>query len=281
MDLGTYQAWLGKKEEQTQAVDPWPVRGLLAALDESPLVQSGDLAPLLSHWLYFGPTVPQSLIAEDGHPERGGFLPPVALPRRMWASSDIVFRRRMTIGEAVRKTARIADISLKEGGSGPLVFVKVANSYATETGEELLLEETQTLVYRDQPKADEPSPPAKRAPAAADWSERVRTDEAMLFRYSAVTFNAHRIHYDRPYTIDVEGYPNVVVQGQLTATLMLRALVRAHPDRTVNSFSFRGVKPLFCGESFHVEGVATDTGRMELWARDDDGIIRMSGRAEL
>lgn len=280
MDLGTYQPWLGKSEEQTQAADLWPVRGLLAALDESTPVRAGDLAPLLSQWLYFGPTVPQSLIAEDGHPQRGGFLPPVALPRRMWASSDIVFKRRMTVGQAVHKTARIADISLKEGGSGPLVFVKVANAYATEAGE-VLLEETQTLVYRDQPNGDEPAPPAKRAPAVADWSEPVQTNEAMLFRYSAVTFNAHRIHYDRPYATAVEGYPDIVVQGQLTATLMLRALVRAHPDRDVASFSFRGVKPLFCGETFHVEGAVTNAGHVDLWARDDDNVVRMSGKAEL
>lgn len=280
MDLETYKAWLGKSEEQTQTVDAWPIRGLLAVLDDPALPRRGDPAPLLSQWLYFGPTVPHSLIAEDGHPKRGGFLPPIALPRRMWASSDIVFKRAMTVGEAVRKTARIADISLKEGGTGPLVFVKVANSYATEAGESLL-EETQTLVYRDQPKPDEPAPPAKAAPSDAAWSERVETDEAMLFRYSAVTFNAHRIHYDRPYTTGVEGYPGILVQGQLTATLMLRGLLRAHPDRTIGAFSFRGVKPIFCGERFHVEGVANEAGHVDLWARDEEGIVRMSGRAEL
>lgn len=273
MDIANCMPWLGRSETRKAAADLWPVEGLLALLDGAEASKIGDTAPALSQWLYFPPTVAQSQIGEDGHPKRGGFLPPVDLPRRMWAASDITFHAPVLLGAALTKTSEIADISLKQGGSGSLVFVKVANRY--ESGGTLLLEETQTLVYRDHPPAGAPAPQGKPAPQGAEWSVKHRPDETMLFRYSAVTFNAHRIHYDHPYATAVEGYPGVIVQGQLLATLMLRACEDA-AGRPIGTFSFRGVQPVFAGEVVHAEGKADGDG-FSLWLRDEAGGLRMTG----
>ncbi|MDP2737981.1 MAG: MaoC family dehydratase N-terminal domain-containing protein [Pseudorhodobacter sp.] len=276
MDVGSYMLWIGRTETRQAAADAWPVEGLRALLDDPGVSAIGSKAPLLAQWLYFGPTVAQSQIGEDGHPKRGGFLPPVDLPRRMWAASDILFHAPIRIGEPLTKTSEIADISLKQGVRGPLVFVKVANRY--KSGGVLLLEEIQTLVYRDHPPAGETAPAGKPVPQEAAWCVEHRPDETMLFRYSAVTFNAHRIHYDQPYATGVEGYPGVIVQGQLLATLMLQAC-EAHADRPIRRFGFRGVQPVFVGETVFAEGSANANG-FDLWMRDEMGILRMTGTVE-
>ena len=216
-------------------------------------------------------------MGEDGHPARGGFLPPVDLPRRMWAASDIEFHAPIRLGAALTKTSKIADISMKAGASGALVFVKVENRYESEGT--LLLEETQTLVYRDQPPKDAPAPAGKPAPKDAAWSVRHQPDEVMLFRYSAVTFNAHRIHYDQPYATAVEGYSGVIVQGQLLATLMLEAC-RSKATRPIRRFGFRGVQPVFAGEIVFAEGRQTQDG-FDLWIRDEAGVLRTTGTVAL
>lgn len=277
MDIDNLMPWLGRTERRDAFVDAWPVEGLRALLDQSSPCLPGSEAPLLAQWLYFGPTVAQSRIDVDGHPKRGGFLPPVELPRRMWAASDIQFHAPLRIGEGVTKTAEIADISLKQGESGALVFVKVANRY--ESGETLLLEEVQTLVYRDHPPANSAAPTGKQAPKTPAWTVRHKPDETMVFRYSAVTFNAHRIHYDRAYATGVEGYAGVIVQGQLLATLMLDAC-KVNTGLNISRFSFRGVQPVFTGEAVFAEGRENEGG-YDLWIRDESGVLRMSGTAEL
>jgi 3-methylfumaryl-CoA hydratase len=278
LNIDSFIPWLGKTSQSSELIETWPINGLRATLDETGDYKTGDPAPLLSQWLFFPPTVQHSKIAEDGHPVRGDFLPAIPLPRRMWAASDVKFHAPLRIGQTVTKQAAISDISLKQGSTGPLVFVKVANRYSDGSGA-MLLEETQTLVYRDHPKPGEESPLGKEAPKACEWSDSIQPDEAMLFRYSAVTFNAHRIHYDRSYARDVEGYQDIIVQGQLTATLMLHALVRAKPEIKVTGFSFRGVRPIFCGETFFVEGARETETNYALWARDQDGFLRTSATA--
>lgn len=237
---------------------------------------AGKPLPHLSHWCYFAPMVPQSEIGEDGHPRRGGFLPPITLPRRMWAASDLTFHMPIRTGQAVHRRAEIVEVSEKQGASGPLIFVKVANQYFDSLGK-ALLGEIQTLVYRDHPAAGEAPPPPKPAPQGAEWSRAHRPDTAMLFRYSAVTFNTHRIHYDHPYATEVEGYPGVIVQGQLLATLMLRVM----PAETISAFSFRALRPVFVGEKIHAEAKKAEDGEYAMWIRDEAGELRMQGRASL
>lgn len=279
MDMNRYAPWQGHSETLTERLDLWPARGLLAALDMDEVPVEEREAPVLAQWLYFPPMVVQSELGEDGHPRRGGFLPPIDLARRMWAASDIRFHAPLVLGRQVTKTMTVADISLKEGKSGPLIFVKVDNAYSDTKSGAPLLEETQTLVYRDLPDANESAPTGKPAPENPAWSRAYTVDAAMMFRYSAVTFNAHRIHYDREYTRTQEGYPDILVQGQLSATLMLRDLLAAVPDARPASFSFRGVQPVLCGERVHVEGKPREDGGFDLWVRDDAGILRVSGRA--
>jgi len=275
MDQIDIHGWKGRTETAEARADAWPVQGLQALLDAPPLPDRDALLPELAHWCYFAPMVPQARIGDDGHPQRGGFLPPVALPRRMWAGSELTFGRPVPLGARLRKTAEIADISEKQGQTGMMVFVRLRNLYALADDGTPCIEEMQTLVYRDDPAADAPRPAARPAPGDAEWSRPCRPDEAMLFRFSAVTFNAHRIHYDHPYATGVEGYDGLVVQGQLLATLMLRAM----PARPVAAFSFRALQPVFAGEEIRAEGRLGADGEVETWIADARGGLRMSGKA--
>lgn len=269
-----FEEWIGRTETATQVAERWPVMGLCAALDKNMAPDQGQALPLGSHWLYFGPMVPQSRIGPDGHPYRGEFLPPLPQPRRMWAASDIVFSGEIRIGDVVTKTSRIADFSSKGGKTGVLVFLRIEHSYVVNGAERLL--ETQTVVFRDHPSPSETPAPSKPAPENPAWSRRIDPDPVLLFRYSAVTFNAHRIHYDQPYVTGEEGYPGIIVQGQLTATLLLDQFMAQHPDRIIKTFNFRAVKPLFSGQPFFVEGAAESTGAFKLWARDAEGVLAMT-----
>lgn len=273
-----FSNWAGRTQEHAERCDAWPLKGLLALLDQSGEPREGDAIPPLAHWLYFAPNVPQSRIGGDGHPQRGDFLPPLPQPRRMWAASEIRFEAPLRVGQTVRKTAEIAQVVEKPGKSGPLVFVTVKNVYEAEGRP--ALGETQTLVYRDDPAPGEAAPKPKPAPMDPEWSVRIDPDPVLLFRYSAVTFNAHRIHYDAPYARDVEGYEGPVVQGQLTATLMLQALLQARPGLRLVRFSFRAVRPLFAGAPYFVEG-REEAGAFQLWARDDEGNLAMTAEAEV
>ncbi len=269
-----FREWIGREEVATQRADGWPIRGLCALLGCEDTSHEGAAIPNAGHWTYFTPAVQQRLIDTDGHPKRGGLLPPFPQVRRMWAGSDIVFERPIHVGETVTKTTRIADIAVKDGRSGQLVFLKLANRYAV--GGDAVLNETQTLVYRHQPSANEPVPAPKPAPADPDWSCRIDATPALLFRYSAVTFNAHRIHYDQPYATGEEGYAAPVVQGQLVATILLEKVRRRYPDREVATFDFRVVRPLFEGATFVVEGRRQDEQTVALWSRGEDGCVSLS-----
>ena len=279
IDLQHLQQWVGKTEQQTDLITPAPVAALAATLDrDEPPPRNGDPLPPLWHWLYFLPVHRQSQLGPDGHPKRGGFLPPVPLPRRMWAGSQLSFKRALTIGSAIQRVSRILEVKHKSGRSGELVFVKVQHTISDAQG--LAISEEHTLVYRDNPRPD--AAPAVPQPAPADhaWSREIHPDPVLLFRYSALTFNGHRIHYDRPYATDTEGYPGLVVHGPLIATLLLDALRRNNPKANVASFSFRAVSPLFDINPFAVCGRPdAENKSIHLWARDADGYLTMDARA--
>ena len=276
LDLDYLQKWIGNTEKAEEALELWPVTAMMAALDvpAEDWPQRGDTLPPTAHWNYFVPRVPQSKIDTDGHPQRGDFLPPIPLPRRMWAGSRINYYNPLIIGEQVTKTSTVQDIKVKEGRSGSLAFVTVKHAYSNSEG--VALEEEQDLVYRDNPPAATSVPERKPAPEGAEWSREINPDTPLLFRYSAVTFNAHKIHYDYPYATEVEGYPALIVQGQLIATLLLDNWQRNNPNDTVTRFSFKAMSPLFCGETFKAQGKPAESGKEGvLWACTTNGGLTM------
>lgn len=279
IDIEQLRGWIDRSQTVHDTVTPVPLRALTAMLDRDDAPQNeGDAVPPCWHWLYFLPLTRQSEIAADGHARRSGFLPPVPLPRRMWAGSRISFERPLTVGSALTRTSRIADVSVKDGRTGPLVFVRVIHELSDDGG--LVLTDEKDIVYRDNPRADESAPPPKPAPTDAQWSRDIHPDPVLLFRYSALTFNGHRIHYDRSYVTDVEGYPGLVVHGPLIATLMLDGLRRALPEAIVTRFACRAVKPTFDIAPFSVCG-RVDGNAVRLWAQDADGHLAMDATATL
>ena len=280
-NLDDLKQWIGRSESVSDWVTPTPLQSLAAALDrEDRVPEPGDAVPACWHWLYFLPLARQSEIGADGHPRRGGFLPPVPLARRMWAGSQLEWDEPLRVGQAITKTSRIVDISVKEGRSGPLVFVKVRHEIGNVAGQCLI--EVQDIVYRDMPKPGEAVPPASRAPTVRDWVREIHPDAVLLFRYSALTFNGHRIHYDRRYATEIEGYPGLVVHGPLIATLLLDSLRQQMPDAQVARFSFRALKPTFDLEAFRVCGARGEDGEsVRLWAEHLDGTLAMDATATL
>lgn len=266
LDLETLRAWIGRTETVEDLVAPSPAALLAATLDrDDPPPKLGDPLPPPWHWLYFLPRVKQSEIGADGHPKRGGFLPPIPLPRRMFAGARMAFTEPLCIGEPVRRVSTIADVTLKSGKSGRLVFLLLRHSVFGPRG--LALEEEQDIVYRDPPDPAAPPPAPPAAPQDAEWSREIRPDPVLLFRFSALTFNSHRIHYDLPYATGEEGYPGLVVQGPLLATLLLDLARRSRPGAPLGRFEFRAVSPLFATGSFSVNGAPSEGGRScRLWA---------------
>ena len=280
VDLEQLQQWVGKTEAGSDDITAAPVASLAAVLDwDDPPPKAGDPLPPLGHWLYFLPRARQSEIGEDGHPRRGGFLPPVPLKRRMWAGSRLEFLRPLRIGSRATRTSRITGVSLKEGKTGPLVFVRLRHEIGDADG--LALTDEHDIVYRDLPRPDEPLPAPKPAPPDPAWERAIRPDPVLLFRYSALTFNGHRIHYDRPYAVGVERHGGLVVHGPLIATLLLDLLRRHRPQAEVARFSFRALQPLYDTAPFHVCGRPASDGTVSLWARDAEGALAMEASAEL
>lgn len=274
--------WIGREEVLTDRVTVTPLRALAAILDyEKVTFVAGDPIPPCWQWLYFLPLQRQSEIASDGHARRGGFLPPVPLPRRMWAGSALEFRRPLRVGETVTRTSRIIDVSSKEGRTGALVFVKVRHEIGSDPANPAVVED-HDIVYREQTSAAVWKASGKASPGAAEWRREIHADEVLLFRFSAVTFNAHRIHYDRQYATQVEGYPDLVVHGPLTAMLLLDLLHRQVPGAQVTRFAFRGTAPLFANTPFAVCGRrGEDPGSVSLWAQSAEGTLAMTAMATL
>ena len=268
--------WVGREEVRADIVTATPLAALAALLDrDDPLPRPGDAAPALAHWLYFLPRYRQSAAGPDGHAARGEFLPPVPLPRRMWAGSRLEFTRALVVGSEVTRRSRIVSVVSKEGRSGPLVFVTARHEVSDAGG--LVLTDEHDIVYRGEGGAAAAPVPA---PAGQAWRREIRPDPLLLFRYSAVTFNGHRIHYDHPYTTRVEGYPGLVVHGPLIATLLVDLLRREQPGITLRSYAFRALRPLFDTASFSTCGVPEPSGRSaRLWTRDHEGAVTMEATA--
>lgn len=280
MDPSDLRSWIGRTDARADQVTPAPIAALAATLDrDEPFPEAGDPLPPLWHWLYFLPIHRASDIGSDGHAKRGGFLPPVQLPRRMFAGARFWFDRPIRVGETITRRSRIADVSCKDGRSGPLVFV-VARHEISGPGGVAVVEE-QDIVYRSGPVPGASPPPPEAAPNDAVWRREVRPDEVLLFRYSALTFNGHRIHYDRRYATEVEGYPGLVVHGPLIATMLLELLRQNLPGAVVTEFSFRAVRPIFDVGPFLVCGRRDTATAARLWTADAEGALAMHATATL
>ena len=273
--------WIGKAQTVDDLVTATPYAALSVTLDRSgDRPPPGTPLPALWHWLYFLPLYRQSDVGPDGHAKRGGFLPPISLLRRMWAGSHLQFLKPLCIGDALTRTSTIEDVTEKSGRSGALVFVKVRHEFRRRDEADTALLEYHDIVYREAPKADDVTPPPKAAPPRSSWERRWMPDDVLLFRYSALTFNSHRIHYDRRYVTEVEGYPGLVVHGPLIATLLLDLLRHQLPEAVVTRYDFRAVKPLFDLHPFFVCGEPQSDGKtFKLWARDHEGSLAMDATA--
>ena len=275
------RAWIGRTETLRDTIDPTPVAALAATLDHPAApVPPGTPLPPLWHWLYFLPLHRQSGLGPDGHARRGGFLPPVPLPRRMWAGSQFEFRSPVRVGDGVQRLSTIEDVTSKTGRSGALVFVKVRHELRCNGAAQPALVEWHDIVYREAKPPGAAEPPPQPAPQRAAWQREIVPDEVLLFRYSALTFNGHRIHYDRRYVTEVEGYPGLVVHGPLIATLLLDLLHRQLPQADVAAFRFRAVRATFDGQPFRIDG-ARDGLTVRLWAQDHEGWLTMDAVATL
>ncbi|WP_194726691.1 FAS1-like dehydratase domain-containing protein [Noviherbaspirillum malthae] len=282
LDLAHLQQWIGKSETRTDTVTEVPCAAMAATMDmESGPQQPGDAIAPLWHWLYFLPLHRQSELGEDGHAKRGGFLPPVPLPRRMWAGGRLQFLQDIRVGDAITRTSRIVKVDAKEGKTGPLVFVLVRHEIAGPAG--LAIVEEHDIVYRGMSgESNAAVPKGIPAPQEAAWTREINADAVMLFRYSALTFNGHRIHYDRSYTTGTEGYPGLIVHGPLIATLLLDLLRRQMPGARVAGFRFKAVSPLFDTAPFQVCGMPSADGKtVSLWAKGPDGMLAMEATATL
>lgn len=272
---GNIEDWKGRQHITKEIIETWPLNGLGSLINgrsNIPAVDSLGAVHPCAHWLYFVPAVPQTEIDIDGHPKRGSFIPPLPQSRRMWAKSVITYHHDLQAGAQVEKTATISSIETKTGKSGELVFLGINNRYSQEG--RLLREEEQTVVYRDHQDYDDDIFTLKAKPGA-QWSVPEQLNAAQLFRYSAVTFNSHRIHYDADYTRDVEKYPAIIVQGQFIATLVLNHALAAAGVTRCRQFTFKAVKPLFADRPFLIEGLRLGEDKIEAWAREEDGRVNM------
>ncbi len=278
--LDNFEAWIGRTEVRQDTITAAPPAALAATLDrDDPLPTAGAPLPPLWHWLYFLPMARQSDLGPDGHAKRGGFLPPVPLPRRMWAGSRLDCIHPLRVGDAVRRTSRIAAVTSKNARSGPLVFVTVEHEIVNGAG--VAVREAHDIVYRDLPAPGARAAVALEAPRDETFMREIVPDDVLLFRYSALTFNGHRIHYDRRYVTEVEGYPGLIVHGPLIATLLLDLLRRERPDAVIVRFEFKAVSPLFDLHPFAVCGRVDGERGYSLWARNHEGGLAMQARAEV
>ncbi|WP_247643312.1 MaoC family dehydratase N-terminal domain-containing protein [Salinicola sp. LHM] len=265
MTDNTLERWIGNREQSTDHLDSALVARVAATFGK-PCPAPGEPLPPLWHWAFFQNPLPGDQLGGDGHPTRGGFLPPADDRNRMWAGGRLEFLTPLKAGIEAERVSTVTDIQEKHGRTGSLLFVTVQHDYR-QAGE-LAIREEQDIVYRQPapPKLslDEPMPDA-------DWSQTIEPDPVLLFRYSAVTFNGHRIHYDWPYVTETEGYPGLVVHGPLIATLQLQAFCEANPQARPKRMQYRGLRPLIANKPFQTTGRITGVGRAELTAGNEDG----------
>lgn len=276
-DAGAWDAWIGRSDEAVDRASLALVRGMLATLDRNPDgAGDGDPLPPLFHWMYCREVAPGSRLDSDGHQKRGDFLPALPFSRRMWAGGRLAFEGSLRIGERIRRRSTIRSITPKTGRSGPLVLVTVEHRISGAGGEVV---EDQDLVFLERPTERLVLPDVSGPEDEMAWSEPVTPDVAMLFRFSALTFNAHRIHYDRSYARDVEMYPDLVVHGPLTA-LLLADLATRRSDRPLRTLAFRARRPMFVDRRLTVQGRRVEN-QVDLRALDDTGAVAMSADATL
>ena len=278
-NLESLRAWIGRTETAVDYVTVPAVNRLAATLDrDDPFPRIGDLLPIGWHAILFPRVVRHSQIGPDGHPQRGDFLPPVPLPRRMFAGKRTTFVSPLRVGDEVRRESLIQNVTLKEGRSGRMVFVTVKTDIHSPRG--LAVTEEQDIVYRGEPDQNLPPQPAMAAPGRTVWTHQVTPDPVMLFRYSALTFNGHRIHYDKPYVTGTEGYPDLIMNGGLT-TLLIYELARTHASTPIRFMSSRNVRALFVNRTITLCGEpSTDNRTAKLWAQDDTGAVALTADAE-
>ncbi|MGB8402238.1 FAS1-like dehydratase domain-containing protein [Bradyrhizobium sp.] len=277
-DLDHLRQWIGRTEEASDIVTAQLVKGLRATLfQEIGEPRAGDAAPFTTHWCLAPPVFPMSQLSPDGHPTRGGFLPPVPLPRRMWAGGELEFFDALRVGDEAKRASRISDVTMKTGSTGVLCFVSVEHLITTPRGAAIC--ERQDIVYREM-SGPQPAAPARPAapPPAAKHRETHMADPVLLFRYSALTFNGHRIHYDRDYATRVEGYPGLIFHGPLQAAFIVELAAKLHGGTPPKKFVYRGVQPLFEGSEFSINADDTAAG-MELWTANSQGQPTMKGTA--
>ncbi|HYB56371.1 MAG TPA: MaoC family dehydratase N-terminal domain-containing protein [Alphaproteobacteria bacterium] len=279
VELEGFKRWIGRREETKDVLLALHVAGLEAMLDrDAALPPKGAAAPPGAHWLIRPRWLRQSELGPDGHPRRGGFMPPVPLPRRMWAGSELRLLQPLRVGEEITRRSEIVDVAVKEGRGGQLVFVKVRHEFHGSSG--LAESEEQDVVYREAADPARPAPEPEPAPADGPWVRTVMPDPVMLFRYSALTYNGHRIHYDQPYATKAEGYPGLIVHGPLLATLLLDLVRREAPGRALERFTFRALAPVFDTAPFTVSGGPDGNGsQAQVWIKRPDGGLAMRAQA--
>ncbi len=282
-ELTHLQGWIGRSETLEDDLTIAPVRAMSATLDrDDPTPMRGDALPPMWHWLYFLPHHPQREIGPDGHAKRGGFLPPVPLPRRMWAGGRLHFNpsNPLTLGDSVTRHSVIESVTHKSGRTGDLVFVVVNHTISNARG--MAVTEAHDIVYRAAALPTDPTPEPTVARTDADWRREITPDDVLLFRYSALTFNGHRIHYDRRYVTTVEGYPGLIVHGPLIATMLVDLVRRHASDQWISGFQFKAVRPTFDLNPFHINAKPHADGRtIDVWANDHDGYLTMTGTVTL
>ena len=273
-----YQAWIGKRSSTKALVTAYQADALTATLDrDDPPYKEGDVIPPGWHLFYIREVVKLRDTAEDGHPKRGDFLPPIDLPRRMWAGTKATYHKPIHVGENISNVTTIESVIPKVGKTGQLVFLKLRNEISGENG--VATTELQDVVYREEarPGAAAPEPPPP--PGEALWRRTIHPSSVLLFRYSALTMNSHRIHYDRKYVTEVEKYPGLLVHGPLTFTLLLDLFRRENADKILKSFSVRAVSPIYDTHDFVVEGAPDGDDDATLWALNHEGRLAMSAKA--
>lgn len=277
--MENFELWIGKKEIHHDYCNARPIQMMQALLNE-PEKNPKEL-PHLYHWFYFLPVVDGQEIAEDGHPKKGSFLPPIPFPKRMWAGGRLQFLTPILINQAIRRQSEILKVEFKSGKSGDMYFVTVKHSiYADDA---LAIVEEHDIVYRDISKQPQIQSITSQSPTPTiesrnySFKKQFRIDEVTLFRYSAITFNGHRIHYDRPYATQTEGYPGLIVHGPLLATLLLHTLKKENPNKDISTFEFRAVNPVFDFNTFEIcADVQSD--QTELWIEKEHGQVCMKAK---
>ena len=269
-----YNEWIGKSENRSDSMAPEQLQRFEAMLNRDPhsITSNKELTPC-AHWTYFTPMDMHSNIAVDGHARKGDFLPPVELPKRMWAGGKILFKKPLLTGIPAEKKSTITAIDEKEGSTGKLCFVTIRHQISAKGS--VAIDEVQQIVYREE--SEKGAHPIRTQPLDIDpdWKKTTKPDTVLLFRFSALTFNTHRIHYDQDYVRNVEGYPNLVVHGPLLLVLMLDAFKAKHDGKVIEDIEYKAVGPIYLDEQITICGKSVDNHRVELRAIGSDGNMAM------